>query len=112
MTVVNGTSREITVGLRVTAENDSIKIADTSPVSIAAGDRHTITVEADLGKQNSSTVSAKLVAPNGELVGEEAVFNVRSSKVSLIVWLAMGIAALAVAATLARRFFGGRRRRE
>ncbi len=112
LTVVNGTSHEIKVGLQVTAENDSIKIADTPPVRIAAGDRHTVTVEADLGEQNSSTVSARLVSVDGQLVGEEAVFNVRSSKVSLIVWLAMGIAMIGVVATLGRRFFGGRRVRE
>ena len=82
------------------------------PVEIAAGERHTVTVEADLGEQTSSTVTAWLATSDGSTFGEPAVFNIRSSNVGLFVWIAIAAAGLLVVATWARRFLGRRRRRE
>ncbi len=112
LTIANDTESAIRVGIRLSADNPGIRFGDIDVVRIAAGDRHTVTVEADLGEQNSSTVSAFLVTPLDQQFGQDATFNVRSSKVGLIGWLAMAAAGLLFVATWARRFLGKRRARE
>lgn len=111
LTVSNDTSRTVRVGLGLDADNPSLELDDIPAVEIDPGERHTVTVEVDLGDQTSSTVTARLLTASGVGFGEPAVFNIRSSNVGLIVWFAMGAAGLLVVATWARRFLGRRRRR-
>lgn len=111
LTVANDTRRTVRVGLSLDADNPALDLQDIDAVEIAPGERHTVTVEVDLGEQTSSTVTARLVTESGAGFGDPAVFNIRSSNVGLIVWIAMGAAGLLVIATWARRFLGRRRRR-
>lgn len=112
LTIANDTRRTVRVGLELDADNPSLDLVDIEPVEIAPGERHTVTVEVDLGEQTSSTVTARLTTETGAGFGDPAVFNIRSSNVGLIVWMAMGAAGLLVVATWARRFLGRRRRRQ
>lgn len=111
LTIANDTEYSIRVGLDLTADNPSLDLDDIDPIEIDAGERHTLTVEVDLGDQSSSTVTARLATAAGDTFGDPAVFNIRSSNVGLFVWLAMAGAGLLVVATWARRFLGSRRRR-
>ncbi|MET1134170.1 MAG: DUF6049 family protein [Aeromicrobium sp.] len=111
LTLANQTDKTVRVGLDLVADNSSLKLDDIDIVEIDAGERHTFTVQVDLGDQTSSTVSARLETEAGVTFGEPAVFNIRSSNVGLIVWLAMAAAGVLVIATWARRFLGRRRRR-
>ena len=111
LTLANETDKTVRVGLDLVADNPSLQLDDIDVVEIDAGERHTFTVQVDLGDQTSSTVSARLATDAGVAFGEPAVFNIRSSNVGLIVWAAMAAAGLLVIATWARRFLGRRRRR-
>ena len=111
LTIANDSKRTVRVALGLDADNPSLELDDIDPVEIAPGERRTVTVEVDLGEQTSSTVTARLLTETGQGFGTPVVFNIRSSNVGLIVWIAMGAAALLVVATWARRFLGRRRRR-
>lgn len=111
LTIANDTERTVQVGLSLDADNPSLDLGDIPAVEIDPGERHTVTVEVDLGDQTSSTVTARLATASGVGFGDSAVFNIRSSNVGLIVWITMGAAGLLVVATWARRFLGRRRRR-
>jgi len=111
LTIANDTERTVRVALGLDADNPALELDDIEPVEIAPGERRTVTVEVDLGEQTSSTVTARLLTEGGQGFGEPVVFNIRSSNVGLIVWIAMGAAGLLVIATWARRFLGRRRRR-
>lgn len=111
LTISNDTTHTVLVGLDLEADNPTLNLGDVPPVEIGAGERHTITVEVDLGDQTSSTVTTRLTSESGMAFGDPAVFNIRSSNVGLIVWITMAAAGLLVVATWARRFLGRRRRR-
>ena len=104
ITVTNGTDEAIRVGLRLTSTNPRLNVPDVEPVEVAAGERRTLTVGATVGDQSSSTFTATLISADGQTFGEPAVFNVRSSRVGIAVWVAMGAAAVFVVLALARRF--------
>jgi hypothetical protein len=108
LTITNGTDKPIRVGLSLASSNPALSIPDVDPVDIAADERRTITVNVDLGRQKTTTLTARLSSAEGETLGEPAVFNVRSSRVGVVLWVAMGLAGLLVLAALLRRF---RRRR-
>lgn len=109
ITVTNGAGDAIEVGLRLTSTNPRLSVPDVEPVTIAAGERRTLTVNVDVGEQSSSTFSVAMLSSDGSTFGDPAVFNVRSSRVGAAVWVAMGAAAVFVVLALLRRFTRGRR---
>lgn len=109
LTITNGTEYTISVGVRLDPGNPALELPDVAPVEIAPGDRRTVSAEVDVGNQSSTTVTARVVSSSGEVLPTDpAVFNVRSSRVGLFVWIVMGLAAAGVVVSMLRRF---RRRR-
>lgn len=104
LTISNGSNSPVRVGVRLDSSNPALSLPAVDAVDVAAGERLTITVEVDVGSQSSATVTARLVTPAGETFAMPTVFNVRSSAVGTVLWVAMGLAALFVAITLVRRF--------
>lgn len=104
LTISNATSHTVEVGVRIDSSNPALTIPDVDPVEIGAGERRTLTVNVDVGRQNTSTVTATLVSADGQLLGDPAVFNVRSSNVGVLIWIAMGLAGLLVVVAIVRRF--------
>ena len=104
LTITNGTDDAIRIGVSLESSNPALDLPSVKPVDIDAGERRTLTVQVDLGQQNTTTLSARLTSDEGRKIGEPAVFNVRSSKVGAVLWVAMGLAALLVFASLFRRF--------
>lgn len=108
LTISNNTPYDVSVGVRIQSSNPALTIPDVEPIEISAGERNTLTVNVDVGRQNTSTVTATLVSPQGLTLGEPAVFNVRSSNVGLLIWIAMGLAALLVVVAIGRRLLARR----
>ncbi|MBC7633010.1 DUF6049 family protein [Aeromicrobium sp.] len=104
LTITNGTNEAIRIGISLDSSNPALRIPHVKPVDIDAGERRTLTVQVDLGRQNTTTLSAHLSSTDGRQIGRPAVFNVRSSKVGAVLWVAMGLAALLVLGALFRRF--------
>lgn len=109
LTLSNQTDAPVQVGVRIDASNPALSIPDVEPVQVEAGERRTVTVTVDVGDQTSSTLTARLITPEGVPVGEPDSFNVRSSRVGAAVWVLMGAAGLFVLFALGRRFLRGRR---
>ena len=104
ITIRNGTDEAIRVGVSLDSSNPALRVPDVKPVDIGAGERRTLTVDIDLGRQNTTSLTARLKSTDGEPIGQPAEFNVRSSKIGVVLWAAMGLAALLVLAALVRRF--------
>jgi hypothetical protein len=106
LTVSNRTDNPVRVTISIDSSNPSLDVPDLRGVEVAAGERRTVTVTVDMGRQSSATLSAHLTTPDGTTFGDPAVFNVRSSHVGTALWVAIGLAAAFVAVALARRFRG------
>ncbi len=104
ITIRNGTDEAIRVGVSLDSSNPALSIPDVKPIDIGAGERRTLTVDVDLGRQKTTSVTARLKSTDGKAIGQPAEFNVRSSKIGAVLWVAMGLAALLVLAALVRRF--------
>ncbi|MGA8987101.1 DUF6049 family protein [Aeromicrobium sp.] len=104
VTILNGTDKEIRVGVSIRSSNPALQVPDVEPVDIGAGERRTLTVDIDLGRQSTTSLTARLTAADGKSIGTAAEFNVRSSRIGAVLWGAMALAGLFVLAALARRF--------
>ena len=104
LTVSNNTGNSIRVGVRLDSSNPALTIPDVKPTTVDAGERHTLTVNVDVGEQGSASVTAQLISPDGKPFGSPDVFNVRSSAVGAVLWVAIGLAAALVVVALVRRF--------
>lgn len=111
LTIANPTDRTIRVGIQIRSTNPQLQVPDIEPVDIPAGARNTVNVVVDVGQQSTTSLTASLVTANGEVLGNPAQFNVRSSNASTVIWVAMGFAAALVVLALARRFVLPRRSR-
>jgi len=111
LTIKNATDTAIRVGVALDSSNPSLTIPTIKPIDIAARGQHTMTVKIDLGQQNTTTLTARLTSAHGDTLGVPAEFNVRSSKVGAVLWVALGFAGLLVLVALARRFHRSRTRR-
>ena len=104
ITIRNGTQEPIRVGVSLDSSNPALSVPDVKPIDIAAGERRTLTVDIDLGRQNTTSLTARLKSTDGTAIGQPDEFNVRSSKIGVVLWVAMGLAVLLVLAALVRRF--------
>ncbi len=109
LTISNDTSDPITVGVRLDSSNPALSIPDVKSTKVEAGQRLTLNVNVDVRDQRSTSVAAQLITPEGRTFGEPAVFQVRSSAVGAVLWVAMGAAGLFVVIALIRRFRKKRR---
>lgn len=108
LTVSNDGDEAVRVGVRISTSNPALSVPEVEPVEVAAGERRTLNVSVNVGNQTSSTFTAQLVTSAGTPVGSSDSFNVRSSRVGLALWAAMGAAGLFVLFALGRRFLRGR----
>ncbi len=104
LTILNDSDSAITVGVDLDSSNPALTIPAVEPVTVGAGDRHTLTVTVDLGDQRTAYLTANLVTADGKDVGKPETFKVRSSSIGIVLWVAMGLAGALVLAALIRRF--------
>ncbi len=104
LTIINSTSHDIRVGVDLDSSNPALDVPAVKPVNIAAGERQTLTVTIDLGQQSTAQLTASLTTADGDRIGAPAVFNVRSSKIGVVLWVAIGLAGVLVLVALFRRF--------
>lgn len=104
VTITNGTDEDVRIGVSLDSSNPALSVADVKPVDIGAGERRTLTVDIDLGTQKTTSLTARLKSTDGRAIGQPDDFNVRSSKIGVVLWVAMGLAGLLVLAALVRRF--------
>lgn len=104
LTILNDSDSEITVGVDLESSNPALTVPAIKPVTVGAGERHTLTVTVDLGSQRTAYLTATLKTVDGKDIGMPATFKVRSSSIGVVLWVAMGLAGALVLAALIRRF--------
>ncbi|MBD8608392.1 hypothetical protein IFT73_16165 [Aeromicrobium sp. CFBP 8757] len=104
LTIRNDTDEAIRIGVDLDSSNPALAIPSVDPVTIAAGERRTLTVQIDLGTQRTTFLTAGLVTSQGQDVGATTTFKVQSSSISTVLWVAMGAAGVLVLVALVRRF--------
>lgn len=116
ITITNDLDRPVRVGVRITADDGSMTFDDIGPVDLRRNDSTTFTVRTTASDVGVIAVKATLTTPTGRPFGKPATFSLRTSAVGVIVWIALGAAAvlvgLAVVRSLRRRDRGGARRSE
>lgn len=116
ITITNDLDRPVRVGVRITADDGSMTFDDIGPVDLRRNDSTTFTVRTTASDVGVIAVKATLTTPTGRPFGKPATFSLRTSAVGVIVWIALGAAAvlvgLAVVRSLRRRGRGGARRSE
>ena len=105
VTIDNPTDTPIRVGIRVSSTNPQLQVDDVAPVDVPAASRTTVTIPLDVGQQNTTSLTAQLVTPDGTPIGSVAQFNVRSSNTSTIIWIGMGVALALLVIAVARRLW-------
>lgn len=112
-TITNDLGRAVTVGVRIRSDSRALELDDVKPLTIAANQRQTLTVDVNGERISNSTVTAVLTTPDGKPYGEPIEFNVRSSAVGRTVnYIAMGLAAALVVFAFGRRFHTRRKSRQ
>ena len=105
LTIINDTTQRHPRRRRPRLQQPCAQPARRSSRSTSrAGERHTLTVNIDLGRQNTTQLTASLVSADGTTFGAPAVFNVRSSRIGVVLWVAIGLAGVLVLVALFRRF--------
>lgn len=104
LTIRNDSEEAVTIGVDLDSSNPALTVPAVEPVSVGAGERRTITVTIDLGRQRTAFLTAHLATPAGDVVGTATTFKVRSSSIGTVLWVAMGLGAAFVLVTLLRRF--------
>lgn len=104
LTIRNETDEAIRIGVDLDSSNPALTIPTLDEVEVAAGERRTITVQVDLGRERTTFLTAHLRTATGTEVGSPTTFKVRSSSIGTVLWVAMGLAVLFVLVTLVRRF--------
>jgi len=103
ITITNGLDEPVRVGVRITADDDSLAFDEIEPVELRRGDSTTFTVRTSAADVGVVAVTARLTTPEGRAFGQPATFSLRTSVVGVVVWVALGTAAALVALAIARR---------
>ncbi len=104
LTIRNDTDEAISIGVNLDSSNPALSIPAVRQVEVGAGERMTLTVQVDLGSQRATDLTARLRTETGESFGSATTFRVRSSSISAVLWVAMGLAGVFVLLALVRRF--------
>ena len=107
VTVTNNLPRPITVGLTLSDSANILRFDELPLETIDAGDSAQLTLEVGAPDLGVTAVTARLVAPNGRTFGTPATFNLRSSVVGAVIWIAFGAGGLFLVLLVVRRL--GRR---
>lgn len=110
LTIRNGSESAIRVGIALASSNPALSIPSVKPIDVGPGERHTVTVQVDLGRQRTTYLTARLATEAGQSLGAPTTFKVRSSRIGVVLWVAMGLAGLFVLVTLVHRFHRRRTR--
>ncbi len=104
LTIVNDTADDIRVGVQLDSSNPALNFPSVKAVDIAAGESRTLTINIDLGRQRTTQLTARLVSADGTAIGAADEFNVSSSKIGVVLWVAIGLAGVLVLVAMFRRF--------
>jgi Family of unknown function (DUF6049) len=111
VTLVNDLQQTVTVGLAMSTPGSDLRIARLAPITLGPGRRTSIRLEASSDDIGVHAVTLRVVDAAGEPLGSQTRFSVRTSHVSTVIWVIMGIGgALLLVAVVVRLLRRIRRR--
>jgi len=111
LTITNGLDWPIRVGVQLDAEDGGVTIADDEVIDVDPRQSTTVNVEVNAEDVSVSEVTARLTTPQGRPFGEPTTFNMRSSVVGTVIWIALGAAGAVIILAIGRRIRRSRRSR-
>jgi hypothetical protein len=111
LTITNELDWPITVGVRLDAEDGGVSIADDELIDVDPNQSTTVNVEVNAEDVSVSEVTAQLTTPKGRPFGAPIAFNMRSSVVGTVIWIALGAAGAIIVLAIGRRIRRSRRSR-
>ena len=112
VTLVNGLDVPVRVALRATTQGTDLTFSESDPITLGPGKRTAVGLQAHADDIGVHAVTLSATDDKGNPIGSLARFNVRTSRVSTVIWVIMavggGLLFLAIAVRLYRRI---RRRR-
>lgn len=110
ITVANGLDAEVTVEVHARTGTPDLHIASSDPITLAPGRRASIRLTAHAKDIGVHPVVLDVTDAAGHPLGSTASFNVRTSKVGLVIWVIMGaggvVLLVAIVVRLLRRLSG------
>lgn len=111
VTLVNDLQETVTAGIEVTTPGSALRISRFEPVTLGPGRRTSIRLEASSDDIGVHPVTIRVTDASGVPLGSETRFNVRTSHVSTVIWVIMGVGAVLLFLTIAVRLVRRVRRR-
>jgi hypothetical protein len=109
LTVTNQLDWPITVGVQLDAEDGGVSIADGEMIDVDPNQSTTVNVAVNAEDVSVSEVTARLTTPAGRPFGAPVTFNMRSSVVGTVIWIALGAAGAVIIVAIGRRIRRSRR---
>jgi hypothetical protein len=112
VTLVNGLPQTVTVGLRLSTPGSDLRISHVDPVRLGPGRRTSKLLDVHSDDIGVHAVTLAVTDDHGTPLGSSTHFNVRTSHVSTVIWVVMGVGgALLLIAIVVRLFHRIRRRK-
>jgi hypothetical protein len=91
VTVVNNLDEPVTVQLEARTQRGDLSITVPDPVTLAPGQRAPVRMRAESTAIGVHEVTLLASTSEGEPIGSQVQFNVRTSNVGFVIWLVMGV---------------------
>jgi len=107
VTLVNGLDEPVTVGVRTQTSSHDLTVSKIDPVTLGPGRRTALRLHATSHDIGVHPVTLEVTTADGTPLGSRAQLTVRTSNVSTVIWLIMGVGGgllfLAIVVRLVRR---------
>jgi hypothetical protein len=103
VTISNGLARAVTVALSANPADPALRLTVPRPVTIEAGQRVQLQVQARSDRVGLTTVSVRLRTSEGRMFGSVRQLSVRTTQYSVVGWLIVGTGCAVLFGTATRR---------
>lgn len=91
VTVVNNLSEPVTVQLEARTPRDDLRVSVPGPITLEPGQRAPVRMRARSSSIGVHEVTLVATTTEGEPLGSQVQFNVRTSNVGFVIWIVMGV---------------------
>lgn len=91
VTLVNNLDEPVTVQLEARTPRDDLRIVVPGPITLAPGQRAPVRMRAESTAIGVHEVTLQATTADGDPIGSQVQFNVRTSNVGFVIWLVMGV---------------------
>lgn len=109
VTLVNGLTQPVTVGVRASSDDTRVQLSQPDPVELGPQESAVLRVKVDGSDIGVHAVTVTPTAPDGQSLGTPLTFNLRTSQVGTLIWIVLGAGAALLVVMIGRRVMRGLR---